>query len=105
MKPLSYGKERYASMLDFSQITDTISGWFSSADGLHNGLGDALSNAGLDPAILENLPVDQLTETLSAAGIDPSSLSESQLGELVQNVQDGAAGGFDISDLLNGWGK
>jgi hypothetical protein len=56
---------------------------------------DVLSNAGVDPSLLDGVTGDELLGLLANAGIDPSALTDGQLGELTQLI----GGGGDLGDL------
>lgn len=94
-------------MLDVSSVVDRVSGWFgqgnAASDLVGGNLADMVTNASLDPSLLENLSLDHVSQWLADAGIDPASLSQDQIAEIVRQVGEGAAvDGLDVSTILNG---
>ena len=94
-------------MLDISGVVDRVSGWLgqggAASDVVGGNLADMVNNANLDPALLENLSLDHVSQWLADAGIDPASLSQGQVAEIVRQVGEGAAvDGLDVSTIRNG---
>ena len=93
-------------MFDISNVVDKVGGLFGQGSAVQEAIGgnlsEVLGNTGLDPAMLENLPIDQVGQWLSDAGIDPATLGEGQLAEIVQQVSEGGVEGLDISNILSG---
>ena len=84
-------------MFDFGQIVEKATGLFGQGGGVEDivggNLSELLSNANIDPALMENVQIDQLGALLAKSGIDPSSLTEGQFTEIVQQVT--GNGGLD----------
>ena len=94
-------------MLDISNLVDKVGGLFTDGgamqDVLAGNLTELFGNANIDPALLENLSLDQLGETPAGAGIDVSALTEGQLSELAQQMsENGGLEGIDLGALLGG---
>ncbi len=94
-------------MFDISNIVDKVGGLFGQGsvvqDALGGNLADVLGNANIDPALLENLPLDNVSQWLADAGVDPATLGEGQLADLVTQVsENGGVGGLDIANLIGG---
>ena len=93
-------------MFDFGQMIEKATGLFGQGGGAQDLLGgnlaEMLGNANIDPALLENLQLDQLGEFLANSGIDPASLTEGQLTNVVQQLtENGGLQGVDLQGLLN----
>ena len=83
-------------MFNLDQIIEKVSGLFGEGGGVQELLGgnlaETLGNAGIDPSMIENLPLDQVREQLASAGIDVSSLTDGQVSEMVGKFTGGGQG-------------
>lgn len=82
-------------MFDLSKIASTIGGMLSGQQqpALPDAaqITDILTQAGIDPAILEGLSMAEITNLLAQHGIDPSQLDPAALSELLGNAPEGMA--------------
>lgn len=90
-------------MLNFSQVTELVTGLFSDAEAPQGALGDILAGSGIDPSTLQDLPVEQLAEILSSHGIDPSLLAQGEWSDNLQQLADGGLEGIDLLSAINIW--
>lgn len=91
-------------MFDFGQIVEKMTGLFEQSGEaqnlLNSNMTEWLESANLDPSLLENASVDQLSELLSQAGIDPTSLADGQILETAQELlQSGGLENVDLSSI------
>ncbi len=89
-------------MFDLGKLTETIGGLFSGGAGpaeLEGGLVQLLSNAGIDPALLDGLNQEEIMNLLSQHGIDPGTLDLSQISNLVQ--ENGLGG--NLAEVAQSW--
>lgn len=80
-------------MFDFGALKETVANVFEPGGTAT----ELFSNIDLNPAILDNLHLDQLGDTLAQSGIDLQSLSDVQVTDVVQQVTENA--GFEDLDL------
>ena len=75
-------------MFDFDRIIEKVTGLLGDGGALQDvvsgDLTETLSNAGIDPSLLDNLPMDQVQQFLADSGVDVSSLTEGQAADLIQ---------------------
>ena len=90
-------------MFDFSKITESIGGLVAGAQQqspLEAGsIADLLSNAGIDPGMLDGLSQEEIFNLLQQYGIDPSQLDVGQISELLQN----AGVGGSLAEMAQSW--
>ncbi len=83
-------------MFDFGKITEALGGLFSNSQAQVpsdvGGIMELISNAGIDPALLDGLNQDEILGLLQQHGIDTSLLDPSQLTELMQGNVSGSLG-------------
>ena len=82
-------------MFDFGKITEALGGLFSNSQAqVPSDVGGImeLSNAGIDPSLLDGLNQDEILGLLQQHGIDTSLLDPSQLTELMQGNVSGSLG-------------
>jgi uncharacterized protein YidB (DUF937 family) len=83
-------------MFDFGKITEALGGLFSNSQAQVpsdvGGIMELLSNAGIDPSLLDGLNQDEILGLLQQHGIDTSLLDPSQLTELMQGNVSGSLG-------------
>jgi len=84
-------------MFDFGALKDRLSDMFEPGGTAT----ELFSNIDLNPALLDNLHLDQLGDTLAQSGIDLQSLSDIQVTEVVQQVtENGGFEGLDLSQIV-----
>ena len=90
-------------MIDLSKLTESIGSLISGAQQqspLQAGnIADLLSNAGIDPSMLDGLSQEEIFSLLQQHGIDPSLLDVSQVGEILQNSNIGG----NLADIAQSW--
>jgi len=83
-------------MFDFGKITEALGGLFSNSQAQVpsdvGGIMELMSNAGIDPALLDGLSQDEILGLLQQHGIDTNLLDPGQLTELMQGNISGSLG-------------
>jgi uncharacterized protein YidB (DUF937 family) len=83
-------------MFDFGKITEALGGLFSNSQAQVpsdvGGIMELMSNAGIDPALLDGLSQDEILGLLQQHGIDTNLLDPGQLSELMQGNISGSLG-------------
>jgi acetyl-CoA acetyltransferase len=80
-------------MFDFARLGELLTGagGATATDGLAN-VAEALTAAGIDPAVLESLDPAALTELLANLGLDPAAFDLSTVIDGVQEHSGGVLG-------------
>lgn len=90
-------------MLDISRITETVATLFSGSQQqspLNSAsIAELLSNAGIDPALLDGLSQEEIVALLQQHGIDPSAIDVGQLADLVHGTEVGGS----IAEAVRAW--
>ncbi len=84
-------------MFDLSKITELFGGLLSGQSQVPQdmaGITELLSNAGVDPALLDGLSQGEIFGLLQQHGIDPSLIDPAQISELLQ--------GSGLADTVGG---
>ena len=80
-------------MFDFGQLIERVTSQFNLQDLQETlsagGAPDLLSNLGIDPAMLEGLPVEEVVSRLTEAGIDPADLAQLDIEAIISGLTDG----------------
>ena len=89
-------------MFDLTKITETITGLISGAQQSPldaGGITDLLSNAGIDPSMLDGLNQEEILGLLQQHGIDPSQLD---VGQIIEVLQTASIGG-NLAEIAQSW--